>query len=232
MQKVYVICVLVSLLTACSATQSGAKVGSSEIPSKIDPKNPPTLEVTGMSPGSFVESAKNLEIVVKSKNVVESGLKTSVFVNGELFKTLNSSEEKVNLQSSVKEGLNTVALSAVMPDGSFVKHPESFKYVNFVFKKKPESKMETSLSPVLISSPRGVYSGDNRFKILFDYIFKPQGTLPKIYYSLNGETRELQGWGPHYFQNLSSGIYKLKVWEVDKNGKSIGAESQVEFSVQ
>ncbi len=217
---------------SCASGPSMAEKSAQSKALAIDPKIPPSLEISGLSSGALVENSSQLFVALKALNVFEKGFRVGVFTNGELLAYKSQAESKTYFQNGIKEGFNTVAFAVVQPDGSFVKSPESFKFMHFFFKKRSEIKNESTQSPIIISSPSGAYAGENRYKIPFDFIFKPQSSIPKVYYSLNGETRELQGWGPHFFQNLNSGLYKLKIWEVDKNGKAIGPESNLEFTIQ
>jgi hypothetical protein len=144
-----------------------------------------------------------------------------VFLNGQKLLEPNELSGKVVIDQGAVDGLNCLSLALVGADGVFVKNNEAHHHLFFSVKDRPKPE-DLKSSFVLLNQPRGAYKGDDRVKIMFDYVLKSKPAVPTIQYSLIGTVREITGHPPFYFENLKSQLHQLKIWETDKNGKAIG----------
>lgn len=192
------------------------------------------LGIEGIREGQTLTNISNVSVSLVLKNAegqeVKSPFKAGVFVNRELALIfVGENREKILLpSSSFFRGPNLVTVVLLSGDETPVRGIATLSQVGFNITDSKAQAPETSAriqknEGILLLNPRGVYRGTNGVKLRFDVL----NLDPKIpvenfsfRYSLNGETRQVQGAGPFYFQNLPPGKYQLKVWNVDKNGNS------------
>jgi hypothetical protein len=198
--------------------------------SLIDPANPPVVEVSGIKDGELnLNSSIQLKVKV-SKYPMESGWQEAVVaLNDSVVKRLADAEATVDVSDGLVEGPNRISVYLARSWGEVVKSPRAIESFVFFHKKKDLSSLGSSGAKlasapgIFLVSPRGTYAGADAKKIAFDFFLpQNQGRRYRVYYILDGVTRELYSDGtPFYFYNLGVGNHNLKIEIVDAKGKSM-----------
>jgi hypothetical protein len=233
--KIFFVSLILSLSSCASKVVKSTENADSQADWKPDPLKPPRVEIRGLTPGVVYSENSKIGGKISVENFpLKSGFKGVIFLNGEALADIENPTQDFEIEQGLREGANSLSVVLIGPQRQTLKNPEAVQAIEFYYKKKIDALSEGAGVLTLVS-PRGIYKGDAALEIPIDFVSTSKASVLRVYYSLNGEIRELSGSGPFYFRNLPPALYKLKIWEVDKNGKKVGgllSEISTEFKVE
>lgn len=236
-------------LNACASKSNSGGVGTlgtqaastSQIPrgpSPIDPAKSPVVNISGIADGDLIVGSSVKFKVAITNYPMESGWQEGrVVLNHALVERLSNTSSSIELSSGLKEGLNRITVYLARSFNESIKAPGSFSSVQFFFKKKEASVGSGTSAGLLLVSPELSYKAEGARKIPFDFfVTHSQGRRYRVYYTLDGATREVSAEGaPYYFYNLAPGNHNLLVELIDTKGKPVKSafgKTETQFRIE
>jgi len=206
--------------------------------SPIDPKNLPKVEIKGVRDDEFViGGALKFQISVSNYPMAKDWQFAQVFLNRRPLAPMTLESQNFEVIEGLNAGLNQITVYLARSSGLPVKSPLAVASVHFFYSKKVDTGDEKTEAGIFIISP------NKSSRILaqgitpFDFVIsKAMGRKLKVYYTLDGTTREVAPEAaPFEFVNLAKGPHLLKVELLDSKGKKLkGAfvKDEVQFLVE
>ncbi len=196
-------------------------------PSPIDPKNPPTVQVEGLSDQLLVEASKSLVVRYRVLNypMAAGWQKVAFRINNAapIFRYASSGEITFP-PGAFKKGANILRAYLLRSWEESLKNPEAYVFHSFYYGDRAGLSPLSAKHPILtLVHPKGRFEGEEAKKILFDFLVKQASSKSpkkdyKVRYSLNGKQRDLEAGRAVYFENLPPGKYSLRIDVLRKSG--------------